>query len=331
MTDPYIIYGALGSPYSMKVRAALRAKRVPYLWKHLTAEIRADVFAHVKAPVIPVIRRPDGSWTNDSTPFLLELEDHTIGRALLPADPALRFANLLIEDMADEWIMKSMFHFRWAYSEDADQLSQWLIYDNLPGAALETITPLAKGIADRQISRMALVGCTEATKPIIEAMFRRTIGILNEAALAGPFLFGTRPSLADIALFAHIGQQAIDPTPCAIMRAEAPFAWRWLQHVEDTSGTDGDWDADALDRPAIRALLAMAGDSYLPFLVANAKALEARESEFSLELEGQLYSQGTFGYQAKCLKQLRSAWAALPETARTQLMPLINDTSGAFG
>lgn len=327
MSAPYTIYGALGSPYSMKVRAALRAKGVPFVWKTLTADIRADVFAHVKAPVIPIIHQPDGSWTNDSTPFLLGLEADGIGRALLPEDPALRFANLLIEDMADEWIMKSMFHFRWAYSDDAKRMSEYLIYDNLPGAGLAAIAPVAADIAQRQISRMALVGCTPETKPAIEAMFARVIGIVNEAALAGPFFFGTRPSLADIALMAHLGQQAIDPTPCAIMRRDAPFAWRWLQHVDDTSGTEGDWDTAALERPAVKALLGMVGDSYLPFLAANLKAIEAGEATFSMEMEGHPYAQGTFGYQAKCLKQLQAGWATLPDEARARLGELIGPNS----
>lgn len=330
MTAPYVIYGALGSPYSIKVRAAMRAKRVPYIWKTLTSDLRADIFAHVKAPVIPVIETPAGQWINDSTPFLLGLEAAGIGRALLPEDPAQRFANLLIEDMADEWIMKSMFHYRWAYSEDAQVMSEYLIYDNLPGAGLETIKPMASDIAERQISRMALVGCTPETKPAIEAMFVRTIGIVNAAALAGPFLFGTRPSLADIALMAHLGQQAVDPTPCAIMRAQAPFAWRWLQHVEDASGAEGDWDRDALFRPDVRALLAMAGDSYLPFLIANLAAIKAGEKTFSITLDGLPYTQGTFGYQAKCLGALHSEWQMLPLSAKNELRPLIGDCSAAF-
>ena len=36
----YDVYGALGSPYSMKVRAAMRAKRLVHTWTGMAAEDR---------------------------------------------------------------------------------------------------------------------------------------------------------------------------------------------------------------------------------------------------------------------------------------------------
>jgi glutathione S-transferase len=322
----YDIYGALGSPYSMKVRAALRAKRLPHTWTGMTAEDRGRVMPNVKAQVIPVIRKPDGTWTNDSTPFLLSLEGE--GRALVPADPALRFVCLLIEDMADEWFMKAMFHYRWAYAEDAEWCANWLMYDSLPNAGRAGVEKMAATIRERQISRMALVGCTPATAPIIEASWKRTCRMLEDMA-TGPtrFLFGDRISLADLALYGQLKVMSVDPTPMAWLRSDVPYLYRWLDLADDASGLEGEWLAPdaALSTGPVKALLAQAGDTYLPFLKANADALQAGQETFELTLEGRAYTQGVFKYQAKCLETLRSDWKDLGESDRASIRALIGE------
>lgn len=320
MDNPYKVHGALGSPYSMKVRAAMRAKRLPHVWVPMTADIRDDVLSKVKAPVIPVIQTPDGNWTNDSTPFLLALEDE--GRALLPPDPVQRFACLLLEDMADEWTMKAMFHYRWHYAEDAEWCANWLMYDSLPLAGRATVEEAAKTIRERQISRMALVGCTPETKPVIEGSFARVTKHLEEVALGDTlFLFGNRPSLADLAFYGQIKVMSVDPTPMAFLRKDRPYFYRWLDMADDASGIDGDWT----DAPGetVKALLGVAGDTYLPFLAANEDALKAGEETFSLDLDGKPYTQGVFKYQLRCLMTLREAWKDLPDEARSTLAGII--------
>jgi glutathione S-transferase len=322
----YEIYGALGSPYSLKVRAALRAKRLAHTWTGMTAEDRMRVMPNVKAPVIPVIRKPDGSWANDSTPFLLSLEGE--GRAILPPDPAPRFICLLIEDMADEWFMKAMFHYRWAYAEDAEWCANWLMYDSLPTAGRPVVEERAADIRMRQISRMALVGCTPATAPIIEASWKRTCRILEDKA-TGPsrFLFGNRISLADLALYGQLKVMSVDPTPMAWLRADTPYLYRWLDMADDASGIEGEWLTRdrVLADGTIRELLEQAGDTYLPFLKANAEAFAAGKEHFEVTLEGQTFAQGVFKYQAKCLESLSASWKALGEDDKAAVRELIGE------
>lgn len=328
----YEVYGGLGSPYSLKVRAAMRAKGLAYSWTSMTSDERAAIMPNVKAQVIPVVRKPDGSWTNDSTPFLLSIENE--GRALLPDDPALRFICLLLEDMADEWFMKAMFHYRWFYADDAEWCANWLMYDTIPNAGLEGVQKAAASIRSRQISRMALVGCTPQTAPVIEASWKRSCTALQEMAL-GParFLFGDRISLADLAFYGQLKVMSYDPTPMEWQREAVPYLYRWLDHADDASGIGGDWaDTEtALASGAIRKLLAQAGDTYLPFLLANARAIEAGAETFSLVIEGGAYEQGVFKYQVKCLASLREEWHRLSDDTRGALARLIGPGADILG
>jgi len=92
----------------------------------------------------------------------------------------------------------------------------------------------------------------------------------------------------------------------AIMRAEAMKTESWVRQLDDASGIDGEWLDPGDDLPAATmGLLALAGEYYMPFLLANADAVEAGEDTFSLNYAKGPYSQGTFRYQLKCLSELR--------------------------
>jgi glutathione S-transferase len=321
----YTIYGGLGSPYSMKMRAVLRYRRLPYIWRQM--EMGDDrVFRNVKAPVIPVIQYPDGSWHNDSTPMIFELETLHRERSVVPDDPAQAFLAYLLEDFADEWGTKLMFHYRWFRERDQKTVSEWLAFDRLKGRGRETILNAAYTFRARQVGRMALVGCTPANAPIIEASGKRILSLFESHVTEEPYLFGARPSLADFGWYGQLSQLAVDPTPQDLMRAEFPFTFRWIANLEDASGIEGEWRAGGASPPAaITGLLKLVGEIYFPFLAANAKAVEKGEETFSLQLPGGTYTQGAFRYQVRCLGELRTAYARLDDNAKAAVNPLLAD------
>lgn len=330
MTDRYEIHGALGSPYSLKVRAALRYRRLPHVWIHGMAT-QGAALSNVRAPVIPVVRFPDDSWHNDSTPLLHELERrHPGDRSIIPPDPARAFLAALIEDFSDEWLTKAMFGYRWLEEVDQIQMSRWLAFDALKGGGLETSQRNAEAFRQRQVSRMAFVGCTAENFPLIEASTRSVLAALEAHVVDRHCLFGTRPSLAEFGLYGQLSQLGVDPTAQTMMRADYPYSFRWLAHIDDMSGINGDWDADNSPLPAIiPALLDVIGQVYLPFLLANTAALADNHEEVRFEAMGHAYVQGPFKYQVKCLAELRAALAALPDDARRIVDPLL-DQSGCL-
>lgn len=321
----YTIYGGLGSPYSMKMRAIFRYRRIPYVWKQIDIQDRA-IFQHVKAPVIPIIRFPDGSWHNDSTPMIYTLERLHADRSIVPPDPAQHFLALLLEDMADEWGTKAMFHYRWYRERDQKQMSEWLSFDRMCGEGREKIETAARTFRDRQVGRMALVGCTPQNASIIEQSADDIMRVLDAHVTEEPFLFGTRPSLADFGWLGQFSQLAVDPTPQERMRAIAPYCFRWLMDLDDASGIEGAWrDPDAPLPAGVTSLLRMAGETYFPFLLANAAAFEKKQETFSVTLLGRTYTQGTFRYQQRCLWDLRERYKALDGATRDRLDPVLRE------
>lgn len=327
MAAPYRLIGVESSPYSVKVRAVLRYRRLPCVWVSRMPQFFEET-RDVRPPLMPVLQYPDGSYHVDSTPIVLDLEDRHPGRrSVLPEDPAAAFACLLIEDLADEWLTKSLFHYRFAFGEGRRYGSTWVMDDahpDLDGAALES---KAAAFLERQLGRMPLVGCTPHNAPVLESGFERVLDALEPFVANERFLFGSRPSLADFALFGQLRTLATDPVPLALFRERAPRTEHWVRRLDDTSGIEGAWDpADGPLRDAVMSLLRLAGSTYLPYLRANARALEAGGDTVRVMLDGRPYEAPVFRYHGKCLASLRARYAALDDATRRRLEAPLGDS-----
>jgi hypothetical protein len=220
-----------------------------------------------------------------------------------------------------------MFHYRWFYADDRKFSQLWISGDRMIGAAPAKRQAVMTAFNDRQVGRMAMVGCTEANKPIIEESYFRLLDILNPHVAQMPFLFGSRPSLADFGLFGQLVILATDPTPEAEMRRRAPDVFLWLLRLDDASGVEGSWIKPTDELPAaVTEVLRLAGDYYLPFLAANRDAFDQGDTEVVVKLTGQRYAQAPFRYQVKCYDGLRKKFAALPPAARERIAPVLAET-----
>lgn len=324
--SPYDIYGALASPYSMKMRAVLRYRRIPHVWRQMEFGDE-HIFQHVKAPVIPVLHYPDGTWKNDSTPLIFDLETRHKERSIVPDDTGAAFLAYLLEDFADEWGTKAMFHYRWFRERDQKQMAEWIAFDRLKGKGRNAILEMATMFRNRQVGRMALVGCTPENAPIIESSAQRILALFEDHVTEELYLFGSRPSLADFSWFGQLSQLAVDPTPQDMMRREFPFTYRWLANLDDAAGVEGEWrGAGEPQAPAVKGLLKLAGEIYFPFLLANNEAVVKGAETFSVKLLGQTYSQGAFKYQVRCLADLRMAYSKLDAATKAKIDPLLAET-----
>ena len=319
MAHPLTLIGNEGSPYSRKMRAVLRYRRIPHYW------VISNGPEYVVPPKVPVEVIPVLVWHDeagamvesmvDSTPQIARLEREFAGRSLQPADPALGFLNALIEDYADEWCTKFMFHFRWADEAGIAWAREHLIRQINPSTLSEAITQFSGWFGQRQINRRGVVGSSETTRLLLEAGYAQLLTLLSALIETRAFLFGGRPSAADFGLYGQLTQLCLfDPTSARIATETAPRVLAWTQRLDDLSGwrtDDSQWLGRDAALPALLPLLTEIGHSYVPFLLANAAAKAAGQDQMACDIQGTRWQQKVFPYQVKCLKWLREHFASL--------------------
>lgn len=332
--NPLKIVGAPGSPYSRKLRAVLRYRRIPHHW--VVQGSRAALHTP-KTPValLPVLVFPgqDGATDEaviDTTPIIRRLEKSEPGRSVLPDDPVMAFISTLLEDYADEWVTKMMFHYRWYYAPDIEKAATILPLWRATNVSDEEVAPLQKMIGERQIERLWVVGSNETTAPVIEASYERMLSLLDAHLSKYAFVLGGRPSSADFGLFGQLTQLAtFDPTPAAVALEVSPRVLAWIDVVEDLSGLsidDETWIARDSVPPTLSALLAEAGRVYAPFLLGNAAALESGADRVECTIDDRKWTQKPFPYQGKCLGWLREEYAELSGDDRGALDAILAGT-----
>ncbi|MEE4146200.1 MAG: glutathione S-transferase N-terminal domain-containing protein [Halieaceae bacterium] len=334
--QPVELIGSPGSPYTRKMLALLRYRRIPYrmIWGDPTAELGKRAIPAPRLVFLPTFLYRDDTGNSvprsDSTPIIRELEQAFGGRSVVPADPALAFIDYLLEDFADEWCTKYMFHYRWHFAEDADNAGSLLpTYMDVTLPA-DNWRQFKAVFSERQVGRLRYVGSNDDTAPVIDASYRRLLRALENHFAELPFLLGRRPGAGDFALFGQFSQLVgCDPTPRAIAHDLSMRTVGWTGLAEDLSGlepVDADWHAPEALPASLREILVEIGRVYVPALLANARAVRAGEKHWQAVIDGKQWSQQAFPYQAKCLGWINQEYRDLGAADRARVDALLAGT-----
>jgi glutathione S-transferase len=213
---------------------------------------------------------------------------------VLPDDPGAAYLCRLLEDYADEGLWRPALYFRWAFPKDAMLYARRFTEDFLSFPF--TPAAMVRRMVRRRQRRVYVVdeGITAENRTDVERHYRDELADLEAIFRTRPFLFGSRPSLADFGYFASMFRHfSIDPTPARIMRKQAPAVYEWVARLWNArterigavpwTRPDGGLPDD------LRPLLARAGRRYLPALHANARAVAEGRARYSVTLEGKEY------------------------------------------
>ncbi|MET4576233.1 glutathione S-transferase N-terminal domain-containing protein [Ottowia thiooxydans] len=330
--ESLLLKGAPGSPYTRKMLALLRFRRIPYRVVVPESPQLAGLPV-AKVDLQPTFYLPGQQGeleaVTDSTPLLRRFETEYEGRHARPDDAVLALLDSILEDYADEWLTKALFHYRWHFAADRKRAGNIQPRWRRLTASDEQMAQISAGFIERQVERLRFVGSSPSTAAIIERSYQRFLGLFEDRLRNAPFLFGTRPAAADFAFYGQLSQLALsDPTPSALTLELAPRVYAWVGLMDDLSGCepleDG-WGTREQLPSALGEILKEAGRIYVPVMLANARAVLKKTSSFSLDIEGACWTQNTFPYQAKCLTWLREEFKALTPADQALTRQLLSE------
>jgi glutathione S-transferase len=259
--------------------------------------------------MIPILLTPADEALNDSTNITRRLEASLPTPALRPADPGRRGFDALLEDYADEWVVRAMLAARWLHEPDAAQ-NRAIIAADMTCGAPEVAMAMAQTIFPQGIlATLPPMGATPETLGFLLGDLRGLCGDLDALAARHRFLAGAEPTVADLAFYGQLNQIRRDPTGARLVGDPSlPHLARWLRDLERRA--DGEPAEHAGEQPpdgeALASLARRIAGTYLRFAVANARALEeAPKGPLGVELAGGVrFDAARAGYNRKCLQAL---------------------------
>jgi len=333
--NPIPIVGNPASPYTRKMLALMRYRRIPYSveWGDPRALIKKMGLEEPKPILLPVlVFNIDGKnrAITDSTPIIRHLENEFSVRRVIPSDPKLNFLNYVLEDFGDEWVTKYMFHYRWHFEDDIEKAGT--VLPLMHDVSLENKSHLEfkKYFSELQTSRLWVVGSNNKTAPIIEESYKRFLNQLETCLSINPFLFGKRPSSSDYAIYGQLTQLiGFDPTSSAIAHNISPRAISWIDQMEDLSGLnvhEEDWITFEQAERNLSNIFEEIGKVYVPALLANSNAINQNEKTWTANIDGAEWNQKSFPYQAKCLQWINNEFEVLGNDDQEDILNFLRNT-----
>lgn len=338
---PLKLQGMHASPYTRKMLGVLRYRRLPYRFiigmptmEDMPGSGDRSKLPIPKVPLLPTFYLPDEDGeiqaVTDSTPLIRRFEAAFTERSVIPADPVMAFLNYILEDYADEWLTRCMFHYRWYHDADIKKAGELLPLYGRVDIAAQPLATFQQQFTKRQVERLYVVGSSETTAPVIEASYLRFLKLMDAHLQGQQFLLGNRPASADFAMMGQLTSLThFDPTPMALSLETSPRTYVWVERMEDLCGYEveaSDWTDNSAIPDTLLNLLREVARTHQPQLLANAQALTAGEKHFETRIDDCAWSQPSFPYQGKCLQWIRAEFSALSDSAQSRAREILSAT-----
>ena len=268
MSKPYILHGWHLSYFAGKTRAYLRYKGVPFVDHEVDAyTLMWKIPRKTGATVMPVLVTPQGEWLQDTKHITDEIERRFPQRPVTPATPRQRIAALLLETWADEWWMPMAMHYRWSFPENYALFEADAGNALLPGFPRFLKNRIVAYVAGVLRGYLPSVGVVPEQFQVMQDWTWAMLDALEQHFAQLPYLFGSKPSVADFALLGPLyGHLSRDPWPKRYLIEPRPHLKAWVERMNAAPAAGGEFLADDALPPTLQPLLNAVFSEFYPMV-----------------------------------------------------------------
>lgn len=282
----YTIYGGELSYFSRKLEAAMIFYQADFEFKPKGPANAADIEHRSGTHQVPVLHTPENWMIGDTTPLMMMLDGRFPQRRMFPEGAPGALVHVL-EEYFDEWIARTMVHYRWHYEESAHFAALRMSGGN------EQATERILSWGPRACRATGTESPVQQTAA--EEEYVRILAAMESQLSITNYMLGSRPCAVDCILLGGLRAHTyMDPTPKRVTEGY-PKVVDWCLRLAD--GWDG---TGTIDYPSVTPFAQFVADemvnTYKPYLLANHAAVDAGAKAFHADIYGETVSYLTRAY-----------------------------------
>jgi len=276
--ERYRIYGGDLSYFTRKLEAAMIFYGLDFELQTKNADNRELVESRSGTHQVPVLLTPENWMIADTTPILLLLDARYPDRRMFPAGPAGVLVHIL-EEYFDEWVARTMVHYRWHYPASAEFASlRMAAGDEEAAARVRDWGPRACRATGTD---------SKHQQQAAEAEYKRILAAMEAQLSKTSYLLGERPTAVDCVLLGGLRAHTnMDPDPKRVT-AGFPQVVAWCERGADNWNGAGETVPFPAATPFAGFVLQEMVTTYLPYILANQAAQEAQAKAFRADIYGE--------------------------------------------
>jgi glutathione S-transferase len=293
----YVLYGSRQSLFTRKLEAALTFYGASFEFVLKRGRPDAEeIERRAGTHQVPVLLTPERWMLADTTPIIDLLDQRFPDRRLFPEGPLGVLAQV-VEEYLDEWVARTMVHYRWHYPASAEFASRAIAGGD------ETAAEFIRGWGPRACRATGTE--TAFHQAAAEAEYERLLAAADAQLAQTRYLLGDRPSAADCMMLGGFRAHTLhDPDPRKVVE-RFPRLVAWAERGADDWDGLGAWAAFPTSTAFARHVLEETASRYAPVLAANAAAVESGAKAFTVDTYGEPASYLTRTYPVQSRDLIR--------------------------